>query len=90
MSQQCSDRFDEVALEDGVSTCFVRSGQRDNVGESLTLMDDSVGVGQVLPVLSLHQATSHHIVELLLDLIWMQVKQEFNGMLECCCVKMIY
>ena len=75
-----TDLLDEVALEGDISAGFVRNGHGDDVGQSLWLVDDSVSVRQVLPVLHLDLPASNHPAQLLLDLVWMHVKQEFNLM----------
>ncbi|TNN68841.1 hypothetical protein EYF80_020876 [Liparis tanakae] len=56
------------ALEGDVSAGFVRNGHGDNVGQSLCLMDYSVSVRHVLPVLYLDLTASDHPAQLLLDL----------------------
>ena len=53
-----SDLLNEVSLEGDILTCFARKGYREDVSQSLCLMDDGVGEGQVLPVLNLHLTTS--------------------------------
>lgn len=63
-------RTDEEALEGDVSAGFVRNGKGDNVGQSLCLMDDSISVRQVPPVLYSDLTASHHPAQLLLDLVW--------------------
>lgn len=59
-----------MTLKYDVLACSVRNCQRGDVGYSLCLMDDSVCKRQVLSVLNLHLATSNHIPQLVLDLIW--------------------
>jgi len=62
--------FNEVTLEGDVFGSFVWKPLWHDVGQSLCLMDDSVGEGQVLPVFHLHLTTSYHPAQLLLDLVW--------------------
>ena len=52
----------------------VKNGHGENVGQSLCLMDDSISVRQVLPVLSSGLTASYHPAQLLLDLVWTQIK----------------
>lgn len=59
--------FDEVALEGGVSAGSVRKTDGNNVGQSLSLMDDGVDIRQVFPVFYTHLTVPHHPAELLLD-----------------------
>lgn len=63
------DLFNEVSLEGGVSAGSVRETQGSDVGQSLSLMDDSFSVRQVFPVFYAHLAVSHHPAELLLNTI---------------------
>lgn len=61
--------FNKVALEGDVSAGLVRKSHGGDVSQSLCLMDDGVGEGQVLPVLDLNLTTSYHPAQLLLDLV---------------------
>ena len=69
MTHMLSDLLYEVSVEGDISAGDVRDGQRCNVGQSLGLMDDSISVGKVLPVLYQDLSTSYHPVDLLLNLI---------------------
>ncbi len=59
-----------VTLEGHILGSFVRNCKRGNIGQSLCLMDDSVGEGQVIPVLKMCLTTSYHPSQFLLDLVW--------------------
>ncbi|KAA8585118.1 hypothetical protein FQN60_003812 [Etheostoma spectabile] len=58
----------EVTLEGDVTAGFVRNGYGGNVGQSLCLMDDSISVGQVLPVLYSDLSATDHPAQLCLKL----------------------
>ena len=69
MTRMLSDLLDEVSLEGDISAGDVREGHGYNVGQSLGLMDDSISVGKVLPVLYQDLTTSYLPVDLLLNLV---------------------
>lgn len=77
-----TDLLDEVAPEGDVPTSFVRDGHGNDVGQSLCLMDDCVSVGQVLPVLHPDLTASHHMTQLLLDLVCAQTTRFLS--MSCC------
>lgn len=58
---------DEVALEGCVPAGSVRKTHGNDVGQSLSLVDDGFHVRQVLPVFYPHLTVPHHPAELLLD-----------------------
>ena len=66
-----SDLLNEVALEGDVLAGDVREWHGNDIGQSLDFMDDSVNVGEVLPVLHPDLPTPYHAAQLLLDLDWM-------------------
>lgn len=61
--------FNKVALELNISGRFVRKRHGDDVGHSLYLMDDSINIREVFPVFYPDPPVSHHLAELLLDLV---------------------
>lgn len=64
-----SDLLDEETLKSDILAGFVRKCHGDNVGYSLSLMDDSICEGKALPVFNLNLTRSYHPVQLLLDLV---------------------
>lgn len=67
MEKRALNLSDEVSLEDGVSAGSVRKTHGNDVGQSLSLVDDGFDVRQVFPVFDAHLAVPHHPAELLLD-----------------------
>lgn len=65
-----TDLLDEESLEGDVLAGFVRKSHGNNVGQSLSLMDDGVREGELPPVFNLNLTESDHPAELLLDLVW--------------------
>lgn len=61
--------FNKVAPELNISGRFVRKRHGDNVGQSLYLMDDGINIREVFPVFYPDSSVSHHLAELLLDLV---------------------
>lgn len=67
-----SHLLDEEALEGDVLAGLVRKRHGDNVGQSLSLVDDGVREGEVLPVFHLNLPRPYDPAQLLLDLVWRQ------------------
>lgn len=70
--------FDEVSLEGGVSAGSVRKTHGNDVGQSLSLMDDGFDVRQVFPVFNPHMTVPHHPAELLLDPICLDMGRKIS------------
>lgn len=64
-----ADLLDEVAVEGHVLAGPVRERHGNDVGQPLRLMDDGVGVGQILAVFHLDLTITDHLVQLLSDLL---------------------
>lgn len=47
----------------------MRDSHRGNISQSLYLMDDSINIWEVFPVFYPDAPASHHLAELLLDLV---------------------
>ena len=60
----------KIALEGHICAGDVRNRDGKDIRQSLCLMDDSVSVGQVHPVLYLDLTASNHPAQFLLDLVW--------------------
>lgn len=61
--------FNKVSLEVDVSASFVRKRNREDVSQSLCLMDDGISERQVLSVSNLDLTVSYDLPQLLLDLV---------------------
>lgn len=73
-----TDLFDEVPIQSDVLAGLMRNIVGANVTQSLWLMDDSINVWEVLPVLYSNRTASNHPPQFLMDLVWMYVKYKFN------------
>ena len=73
-----SDLLNDITLKGDILGSSVRKCHWGDAGQSLCLMDDSVGEVQVLPVLDLHLTTSYLPAHLFLDLVWKMKSFCFN------------
>lgn len=75
-----TDLFDEVPIQSEVSAGLMRNIVGANVTQSLCLMDDSINVWEVLPVVYSNLTASNHPPQFLVHFVWMYVKYKFNLM----------